>query len=61
MVKHHVRKSHAYNKRYDRSAKDCEFTVGEYVYLYNPVVKAGVPNFAVHGLDHGESQFGNPG
>ena len=42
MVRYLVRKSHAYNKHYDRSAKDREFAVGEYVYLYNPALKVGV-------------------
>ena len=39
----HARKSHATNKRYyDRRARDRNFAVGEYVYLYNPAIKAGL-------------------
>ena len=37
------RNSHTANKRYyDRSAKEHEFAVGDFVYLYNPVIKVGV-------------------
>ena len=42
MARDHARKSHAYNKRYYDSAKDREFSVGDYVNFYNPAVKAGV-------------------
>ena len=39
----HFRKSQATNKRYyDRSAKEREFAVGDFVYLYNPAIKIGV-------------------
>jgi len=39
----HARKSHAANIRYyDRRARDSEFTVGEFVYLYCPAVKEGL-------------------
>ena len=43
MARDYARESHANNKRYyDRSAKEREFSVGDFVYLYNPAVKAGV-------------------
>jgi hypothetical protein len=35
--------SHATNQRYyDRSAREREFAVGDFVYLYNPAIKVGV-------------------
>ena len=43
MARNYARKSHANNKRfYDRTAKEREFIVVDFVYLYNPAVKAGV-------------------
>jgi hypothetical protein len=43
LARDHGRKSDATNKRYyDRSAKEREFAVGDFVYLYNPVTKVGV-------------------
>ena len=39
----YARKSHAANKRYyDRRARDRDFTVGDFVYLYCPAVKVGL-------------------
>jgi ribosomal protein L21E len=43
LARKHGRKSHATNKRYyDRSAREREFAVGDFVYLYNPAIKVGV-------------------
>jgi hypothetical protein len=43
LTRDHGCKSHAANKRYyDRSAKEREFAVGDFVYLYNPAIKVGV-------------------
>ena len=43
LAREHARKSHIRNKRYyDRRARDREFAVGDYVYLYNPAIKAGL-------------------
>jgi hypothetical protein len=42
LARDHGRKSHATNKRYyDRSAREREFAVGDFVYLYNPAIKVG--------------------
>ena len=43
MARNYARKSHAYIIRYyDRTAKKREFTLGDFVNLHNPAVKAGV-------------------
>jgi hypothetical protein len=43
LAREHGRKSHLTNKRYyERSAKEREFAVGDFVYLYNPAIKVGV-------------------
>jgi len=43
LAKENARKSHATNKRYyDRKARDRNFAVGEYVYLYSPAIKVGL-------------------
>jgi len=38
-----ARKSHETNKRYyDRKARERNFSVGHYVYLYNPAIEVGI-------------------
>jgi len=56
LARDHGRKSHAANKRYyDRSAKEEEFAVGDFVYLYNPAIKVGMSaKFRRSWVAHGE-------
>jgi hypothetical protein len=44
LANQYARQARNTNKKYyDRTAKHREFAVGEYVYLYNPAVKVGLP------------------
>ena len=43
LAQENARKSHSYNKGYyDRKARERNFSVGQYVYLYSPAIKVGL-------------------
>jgi hypothetical protein len=63
LAREHARRAHATRRQYyDRGARDINFAVGGYVYLYSPAVKrAYLPNLENPGRVRGKSLPRSPG